>query len=283
MATSNPLSHVVQHPIATTEVAGRELTIFSDQISMILLAGFLLMLVLPRSLRRKKVEGIEALVPSGFGNGIEAICAHLRDEIAKPNLGEHTDRFIKYIWTVFFFILTLNLLGLVPISAITSVLPHSWNVPHLGGTATANIWTTATMAVLTLFMMVFNGLRLAGKHFIAHLCPGPLWLAPLLVPLEIVGFIAKTFALSVRLFANMLAGHILLAVLVGFILSAGAASTGMGFAIAVPVVAGSVAITFLELLVAFIQAFIFTFLTVMFIGQSVVVHHHDDDLGEAHA
>jgi F-type H+-transporting ATPase subunit a len=261
MATSNPLSHVVQHPIATTEVGGQELTVFSDQISMILLAGFLLMLVLPRS---------------------QAICTYFRDEIARPNLGEYTDRFIKYIWTVFFFVLTLNLLGLVPIPAITSILPHSWGVPHLGGTATANIWTTATMAILTLFMMVFNGLRIGGKHFIAHLCPGPLWLAPLLVPLEIIGFLAKTFALSVRLFANMLAGHILLAVLVSFILSAGAASTSMGFAIALPVVAGSVAIMFLELLVAFVQAFIFAFLTVMFIAQSIVFHH-DDAHGEAHA
>lgn len=281
MATSNPLSHVVQHPIATTEFAGREFTLFSDQISMIVLAGFLLMLVLPRSLRRKKVDGIEALVPSGFGNGIEAICAYFREEIARPNLGEYTDRFIKYVWTVFFFILTLNLLGLVPISAITSILPHSWHIPHLGGTATANIWTTGTMALLTLIMMVVNGLRLAPKEFIGHLCPGPLWLAPLLVPLEIIGFLAKTFALTIRLFANMLAGHILLAVLVGFILSAGATSTGMGFAIAVPAVAGSVAITFLEILVAFVQAFIFAFLTVMFIAQSIVFHHGDDH-GEAH-
>lgn len=282
MAAPNPLSHVVQHPISTLEIGGREFTLFSDQISMIVLAGFLLMLVLPRSLRRKKIEGIEGLVPSGLGNGIEAVCAYFRDEIARPNLGDYTDRFIKYIWTIFFFILTLNLLGLLPISAITSILPHSWHIPHLGGTATANIWTTATMAIMTLVMMVFNGLRLAPKDFIAHLCPGPLWLAPLLVPLEIVGFLAKTFALSVRLFANMLAGHILLAVLIGFILSAGAASTGMGFAIAVPVIAGSVAITFLELLVAFVQAFIFAFLTVMFIGQSIVFHHGDDH-GEAHA
>jgi F-type H+-transporting ATPase subunit a len=282
MAASNPLSHVVQHSIVTTEIAGREFTLFSDHISMIVLAGFLLMIVLPRSLKRKKVEGIEALVPSGLGNGIEAICAYFRDAIARPNLGEYTDRFIKYIWTIFFFVLTLNLLGLVPISAVTSALPHSWSVPHLGGTATANIWTTATLAILTLLMMVVNGLRLAPRDFIGHLCPGPLWLAPLLVPLEVIGFLAKTFALSIRLFANMLAGHILLAVLLGFILSAGAASAGMGFAIAVPVIAGSVAITFLEILVAFVQAFIFAFLTVMFIGQSIVFHHGDDH-GEVHA
>lgn len=282
MAASNPLSHVIQHPITTAEIGGREVTLFSDQISMIVLAGFLLMFFLPRSLKRKQAEGIEGMVPSGLGNGVEAICAYFRDEIARPSLGEYTDRFIKYIWTVFFFILTLNLLGLVPIAAITSILPESWHVPHLGGTATANVWTTATLALLTLVMMIVNGLRLAPKDFIGHLCPGPLWLAPLLVPLEIIGFIAKTFALTIRLFANMLAGHILLAVLVGFILSAGAASSGMGFAIAVPVVAGSVAITFLELLVAFVQAFIFAFLTTMFIGQSIVFHHGDDH-GEAHA
>ena len=282
MATSNPLSHVVQHPISTTEIAGQEITVFSDQISMIILAGFLLMLILPRSLRRKKGEGIEALVPTGLGNGIEAICTYFRDEIARPNLGEYTDRFIKYIWSVFFFILTLNLLGLVPISAITSILPHSWHIPHLGGTATANIWTTATLAILTLLLMVINGLRIAPKDFLGHLCPGPLWLAPLLIPLELIGFLAKTFALTVRLFANMVAGHVLLAVLVGFILGAGSASSGMGFAIAVPVVLGSVAITFLELLVAFVQAFIFTFLTIMFLSQSIVFHHGDDH-GEAHA
>jgi F-type H+-transporting ATPase subunit a len=287
MASSNPLSHVVQHPIRQISVdAGpltpeHKLTVFSDHISMIVLAFFLLVLVLPRSFRRKRAEGIEALVPSGFGNGIEAICVFFRDDLARPNLGPYTDRFIKYIWSVFFFVLTLNLLGLLPIGAISPLVSRY----HLGGTATANIWTTATLSCMTLFMMVFQGLRLSPKHFLSHLCPGPLWLAWLLIPLELVGFAAKTFALTVRLFANMVAGHTILAVLVSFILTAGAASTGMGFAIAVPAVAGSVAITFLEILVAFIQAFIFTFLTVMFIAMSVVSHDngHDETHGEAHA
>ncbi len=283
MAASNPLSHVVQHPIHQIDAdfgpltPEQKLTVFSDHISMIVLAFFVLVLVLPRSLRKKSSEGIERLVPSGFGNGIEAICSYFRNDIARPNLGEYTDRFIPYIWTVFFFVLSLNLLGLLPIGAISPFV----SPVYIGGTATANIWVTATLATLTLFMMVYNGLRIGGKHFVAHLCPGPLWLAPLLVPLEIIGFIAKTFALTVRLFANMVAGHIILAVLLSFILSAGAASTGLGFGIAVPVVVGSVAITFLEILVAFIQAFIFTFLTVMFIGQSILFHH--DDHEEAHA
>ncbi len=152
---------------------------------------------------------------------------------------------------------------------------------HLGGTATGNIWMTATLALVTMVMMVINGLRLGGKAYLAHFCPGPLWMAPLLVPVEIIGLIAKVFALAVRLFANMIAGHILLAVLLSFIMAAGAKSTGLGLGVGVLVVAGSVAINFLELFVAFLQAFIFTFLTTLFIGMSVVFHHDDHHAGAA--
>lgn len=277
MTGSNPLSHIVQHPIKTVGVepglltpAG-EITVMSDQIAMIIVAGLLLMLFLPRSLRRKKDGGdeLEAMVPSGFGNGIEAICQYLRKEIAEPALGKNTDRFIKYIWSVFFFILTMNLLGLVPIPGL-SQLSLGFSI---GGTATSNIWVTGTLALTTLFMMVFNGIRIGGKHFLAHLCPGPLWLAPLLVPVEILGMFAKAFALAVRLFANMVAGHTLLAVLVGFIFgAAGAVGTGAALVVAIPVVAGSVAISLLEIFVACLQAFIFAFLTTLFIGMSIEVH-----------
>ncbi len=125
-------------------------------------------------------------------------------------------------------------------------------------------------------MIVVNGLRIGGMAYVAHFCPGPLWLAPLLVPVEIIGLVAKIFALAVRLFANMVAGHVLLAVLLSFIgasyvaLGAGAA-TGLG----IVVVVVSVAFNLLELFVAFLQAFIFTFLTTLFIGQAISVHHHD--------
>jgi F-type H+-transporting ATPase subunit a len=171
---------------------------------------------------------------------------------------------------VFFFVLTVNLLGLLPIPAVSQVLGT-----HLGGTATGNVWVTATLALVTMAMMVVNGLRLGGRSYLAHFCPGPIWLAPLLVPVEIIGLFAKIFALAVRLFANMIAGHILLAVLLSFILAAGAASATAGLGIAVPVVLASVAINLLELFVAFLQAFIFTFLTTLFIGMSVVFHHDD--------
>jgi len=277
MTGSNPLTHIVQHPIKTVGVepglltpAG-EITVMSDHIAMIIAAGFLLMLFLPRSLRRKKAaeDDLESMVPSGFANGIEAICQYLRKEIAEPALGKNTDRFIKYIWSVFFFILTMNLLGLVPIPGLTQL---SLGFP-IGGTATSNIWVTGTLALTTLFMMVFNGIRIGGKHFLAHLCPGPLWLAPLLVPVEILGMFAKAFALAVRLFANMVAGHTLLAVLVGFIFgAAGAVGAGAALVVAIPVVAGSVAINLLEIFVACLQAFIFAFLTTLFIGMSIEVH-----------
>ncbi len=278
----SPLEHIVQHPLierparVTPLTPNGTITVFSDQIAMIALAGLLLIALVPLMVKRRRgSSGVDALVPAGSANMLEAVCEYLRKEVAEPALHEHTDRFIKYIWSVFFFVLTVNILGLLPIPVLSKLAGT-----HLGGTATGNIWTTATLAIITMVMMVVNGLRLGGKAYLAHFCPGPLFMAPLLVPVEIIGLIAKIFALAVRLFANMIAGHILLAVLLSFILSAGAVSAGLGLGVGALVVAGSVAINFLELFVAFLQAFIFTFLTTLFIGMSVVLHH--DEHGEEH-
>ena len=277
MSTGSPLDHIVQHPIVTQEADYGALTpegvvtLFSDHISMILTAGVFLMLVLPLSVRRKTGGSeIDRMVPHGFSNFLEVICQYLREQVAAPLLEEHTDRFIKYIWSVFFFVLTLNLLGMLPFAAITPMFGV-----HLGGTATANIWVAGTMAFITLVMAVFNGLRIGKMEYIKHFCPGPLWMAPLLVPIEIFGLLAKIFALTVRLFANMVAGHLILAVLLSFILGAGSVSAALGFGVAIPVVLGSVALNMLEIFVAFLQAFIFTFLTTLFIGMSIVFHHDD--------
>jgi len=276
-AAENPLEHIVQHPLIERPshlgplTPNGVVTVFSDQIAMLALAGLLLMVCVPLLVRRRRgTQEVDALVPTGSTNAIEAICQYLRKEVVEPTLQHHTDRFIKYIWSVFFFVLTVNLLGLLPIPAVSQLFGT-----HLGGAATGNIWVTSTLAIITMGMMVANGLRLGGAAYLAHFCPGPLWLAPLLVPVEIIGLVAKVFALAVRLFANMIAGHILLAVLLTFIMSAGATSAALGLGIAVPVVLGSVAITLLELFVAFLQAFIFTFLTALFIGMSVVLHHDD--------
>lgn len=286
LAASDPLDHVYQWVYKKISIGtgdsiltpGGEITLLSNHIIMQIIAVLLLVLIIPRCVRvRRTGDAVADMTPRGFGNFIESICAYLRDTVARPVLHEHTDRFIPYIWTAFFYVLSINLLGLLPLEPLTrglvrGVFPDAHH--GFGGSATGNIWVTGSLAVCTLFMIVFNGLRLGGMNFIKHFCPGPLWLAPLLIPVEIVGLGAKIFALAVRLFANMVAGHVLLAVLLSFIgstyLAMGAgAATGIG----VVVVLTSVAFNLLEIFVAFLQAFIFTFLTALFIAQAVIFHH----------
>lgn len=286
IASGSPVDHVVQHPMVQREAdlglltPEGKITLLSDQISMLVLGGLLLVVLLPMLVRRRRGTGeTDRLVPTGPANLIEAICEYLRKEVAEPNLHGYTDRFIKFLWSLFFFILTLNLLGLLPLGTLTPALFGL----HIGGTATANIWVTGTLALVTLGLMVVNGLRFGKLDYIKHFCPGPIWLAPILVPIEFMGLFAKAFALAIRLFANMIAGHVLLAVLVSFIIGAGSSiGAGAGFGIAVPVVLGSIAVTLLEVFVAFLQAFIFTFLTALFLGMSIVFHHGDEHAG-AHA
>lgn len=286
IAGDNPLAHVVPHPIVQRPAdmgfltPEGVITLLSDQIVMMIVGGVLLCLFFPIFMRFRKNRGeIGSLVPSGFANFIELICEYFRKEVAEPHLGEHTHRFIKYIWSAFFFVLTLNLLGMIPLGTVTPV----WFGVHIGGTATGNIWVTATLAIMTMIMMVFNGLRYGGKAYLAHFVPGPIWMAPLMLPVEIAGLFAKIFALAVRLFANMVAGHVLVAVLLLMILKAGSAlGTGLGLGIAIPIVVGSIAVNMLEIFVAFLQAFIFTYLTTLFIGMSVNVHHDDHAEAGAH-
>ena len=281
----DPLEHVTEHKLWTEPAdlgfftPEGVITVLSDHIVMIIVAGLLLAVFLPPMVRRRAGDDeVERLVPTGSANLLETICQYFRKEVAEPALGKYTDRFIKFIWTVFFFILTMNLLGLVPLGSVTPLFGT-----HIGGTATGNIWVTGTLAAMALGMWIFNGLRLGGMDYLAHFNPGPWWLFPLLIPLEIVGVIAKAFALAVRLFANMVAGHILLAVLLGFILSVGSAVGVLaGLGTAVVVILGSVAIGCLEIFVAFLQAFIFTFLTVLFLGQAIIFHHGEEH-GEARA
>ena len=258
LASGNPLDHVVDHPLDLGLF-----TFFSRHVFMEIVAALILISGLSALGRRQRVAGLAA--PKGCMNFVEAICEFLRTTILRPILHDETDRFVPYLWTAFFFVLMCNLLGLIPV---------------VGATATGNIWTTGALATCTLLMIVVNGLRLNGRQFLAHFCPGPLWLAPLLVPVEILGLVAKIFALTVRLFANMVAGHILLAVLLSFILSAGQSLGAFsGFLIAIPCVLGSVAVNMLELFVAFLQAFVFTMLSGLFIAQAVV-HHGDEEAGE---
>lgn len=291
LAEGNPLTHVIQHRLISYDLPWHAVffdhfTVLSNHIIMQLLAAILVIVLLPRAVRRRAGhDEFGRLVPTGLGNAIEGLCEALRVHVARPALGPYTDRFIPYIWSAFFFILTSNILGLIPLSSwfvplakATGGLP-----PHaLGGTATGNIMVTAALALSTLGMIVINGLRIHGTSYLRHFLMGPPGLNVFIALLELIGLLAKTFALAMRLFANMIAGHVLLAVLLSFI---GMAWVGLGAAggllISVPVILGSVAINFLELFVAFLQAFIFTFLSAMFIGQAVNIPHEHGHAEEA--
>ena len=240
--SGNPLNHVVQHEIVQVGKGGFPdglwgFTFLSNHIIMQLIAAALLIYFLPRFVRRRAGQDeIGRLVPRGWGNAIEGLCQALRTHVARPALGEHTDRFVPYIWS-------------------------------------GNLWITGALAISTLFMIVYNGLRIHGMAYVKHFFMGPPGLNAFIALLEMMGLVFKTFALAMRLFANMIAGHILLAILLSFVGDAASAlGTGGAVAISIPVILGSVAINFLELFVAFLQAFIFTFLSAMFIGQAVNIH-----------
>lgn len=287
LAAADPLEHVVQHNI----LAPGGVVLLSNQIIMQVVAALLLLYFLPRFVwKRAGPDEVGRLVPTGWGNVIEVICVGLRDHVARPALGPHTDRFVPYIWSVFFFVLTCNMLGMIPLMDWTKpvqlLVAPNFKGYVLGGTATGNIWVTATLACCTLFMIVYNGLRLHGMGYIKHFFMGPPGLNLLIAFLEVVGLAAKIFALSVRLFVNMLAGHVMLAVIVGFVAGA-VAVLGVvpAIGIAIPVILGGTALFFLELFVSFLQAFIFTFLSAMFIGQAVNIEHeheHEHEHGAAH-
>ncbi len=287
LAESNPLSHVVQHrlpgfvyPTGLPEPFLDTFTVVSNHIIMQVVAAAIVLVLLPRFVRQRAgSDAVGRLVPRGFGNAIEGLCEALRTHVAKPALGPYTDQFVPYLWSAFFFILTCNLLGLLPLSAWLPFVPH-----HLaGGAATGNVMVTAALALCTLGMIVVNGLRLHGLNYVRHFFLGPPGLNVFIAVLEVIGLLAKTFALTMRLFANMVAGHVLLAVLLGFIETAwNSLGAGGGLVISVPVLAGSIAINFLELFVAFLQAFIFTFLSAMFIGQAVSIHHDEHEHAPEH-
>jgi F-type H+-transporting ATPase subunit a len=189
---------------------------------------------------------------------------------------------MPFLWTIFFFILFNNLLGLVPLLDIQHLFSKNLRDSHsayIGGTATQNIAVTAVLAILSFLVVNIAGIRELGiKGYFGHMTGGaPIFVAPLIFVLELIGTFIKPVALAIRLFANMTAGHILMAVLFGF------AATGvsllsksplLGGGITLASFLGAVAINLLELFVAVLQAFVFMFLTAVFISQ--LSHHHDE-------
>jgi F-type H+-transporting ATPase subunit a len=217
---------------------------------MLWLATILMVVVVMAAVAKKSI------VPSGLYNFVELLVQFVRNEIAKKNIGEHDgDRFVPYLVTAFFFILFVNLFGLVPWAA----------------TATGNVAVTLALATFTFVITQYAAIRAQGlggwlKHLTGGVSP-LLW--PIMIPVEILGLFTKPFALTIRLFANMIAGHIVILSLLGLIFALGSPFVAVG---SVPM---ALAIFALEVFVAFVQAYIFTMLSSLFIGQGLV-HHAPD-------
>ncbi len=221
----------------------------SNHVIMLWVAGLVTILLFTLAFKRK------GLIPGGLGILIEWLVIFVRDEIAIANMGEeHGRKFTPLLVTFFFFILTANLIGLIPLFT----------------TSTGNVNVTAGLAVITLLSTQFFGIKEHGlfgyyKSLVPHGVPLLLW--PLMFVVEIMGIIAKHVALTIRLFANMIAGHIVLFAFLGLII------LFKTFIVSPVSVGFGVFVYFLELLVALIQAYIFTMLSALFIGMSVNPEH----------
>ena len=224
----------------------------TKHVVMLLLAATICVVIMLAAARAHTRRQAEGKAPKGLANGIEALILYMRNEIIMPNVGPHGDAYVPFILTLFFFILFANLLGLVP----------------YGSTATGNISVTATLAILSFIMIEIAGMRTLGKNYIKTIVYWPsdqpfimkALLTPLLTPLELASKFTKPFALAIRLFANMTAGHIVVLALIGLIFTFGS------WFIAPAPFLGALGIMLLEIFIAFLQAFVFALLTSVFIG-----------------
>ncbi len=229
------------------ELFGFDISITKHVVMMWIVAA-LLIVITKLSLKTGR------MVQTGFGNFMETIIVFIRDEIVYVNFGKSGRPFVPFFLTVFFFILGCNLLGLIP--------PLS--------TATGNITVTATLAIISFIMILGSGIKYNGLGgWLKSIVPGsvPLWLYPVMIPVEIIGLLAKPFALAVRLFANMTAGHVVLLALMLLIVQF------HNWFIAPAPIGMAIAIYCLEIFVAFLQAYIFTFLSAIFISAAVHPDH----------
>jgi F-type H+-transporting ATPase subunit a len=266
--------------------------VVSNVTVMLVLAGVLTALVLIPAARRittgpgRTREDFHAR--GLWANLVETVCVYLRDDVFKPVLGDQTDRFAPMLWTFFWFILICNLLGLVPLADITAGVATAAghreiagrHFHGIGGTATQSIWVTGALAALAFLFFNINGFVKDPVGFLKHLTGGAPWFMwVVMIPVEIMGTFVKPFALALRLFANMTGGHIIIAVLLSFVVALAHELGGAaGYGLALVPLLGATVINMLEVLVAFIQAFIFMFLTCLFLGQ-LVVHEHEEHEG----
>lgn len=294
LASTDPLHHVMDKPVYGTGI--------SLSMVMLVVGAIVTVWMLAGAARRIRTgpesEGNERFVTKGrLSQLVETMVVYMRDEMLTPVLGaEQTRKYLPFLMTQFFFILVLNIFGLVPFTDLQTLIKNLFGIKtpeggdwvFFGGAATASLSVTAALALCSFIAIQRHAFKELGfVGWLEHLCGGPditrgpkaMWLiVPLIFVVEFMGLFIKPSALAIRLFANMVGGHTLLATLLMFgamALEAGTGWLGVG-AITLVSVVFAVLITFLELFVAVLQAFIFMFLTAVFIS---LMSHHDEDHG----
>jgi F-type H+-transporting ATPase subunit a len=228
----------------------------------ILFSAFVLFFIFMNIAKAYKKRGAHQ-APAGLQSLLEPVILFVRDDIAKTTMPvKYIDRYLPYLLTLFFFILFCNLLGLMPF------FPGGANV-------TGNIAVTMVLAVLTFLITTFSGKRAYFRELV-DFQGAPWWMKfpiPLMPVIEIMGVFTKPLVLMIRLFANMMAGHVIILAFVGLIFIFGKLNVGLGYGTSIFSVVFAIFVSALELIVAFVQAFVFTLLTSLYIGSAVQEHH----------
>ena len=254
---------IVRKAADGTEVKPLDFSFTKNAFAIFVSSAVILLIFLSVARSYKKTK---RHAPKGLQSLVEPLIIFIRDEVVKTSIGEkHYLKFLPYLLTVFFFIFLNNVMGLIPI------FPFGANI-------TGNLAVTGVLAICTFLTVSFGG----NKNYWMHIfnTPGvPWWLKipiPLMPIIEIVGMLTKPFVLMVRLFANITAGHIIILGFVSLIFVFGKTSLYAGYGMSILSVALSIFMNFLELLVAFIQAYVFTLLSSIFIGMAVEEHAHEE-------
>ena len=231
-----------------------DFSITKNVFMMLICAGLLLWMFLGAAKKYREKEK----APSGMQNLLEVLILFVRDEVARPILGDKAGKYMPYLLTLFFFIWVCNMIGLIP---------------GFGANITGNIAVTLTLAAFTFVITLFS----SNKHFWGHIFapPGvPPWLLPIMIPVEVIGIFTKPVALLIRLFANMTAGHMIILSIVCLIFIFGKTSAVAGYGVAVVSVAFTLFMMMLELLVAALQAYIFTILSALYFSEASAGGEH---------
>ncbi len=247
------MHHVSDHvviPIPPVTIGGFtiDLSITNKVLMLIIAAGILIITLSYAGLSNRKRK-----TPTGFGNFVEILMLFVKEDIIEPTMGHNSLPYLPFFFTMFFFILTVNFLGLVPAFA----------------TGTSSVSVTAGLALITFAMTQLLGIKNngLGGYLKGLIPPGiPIYVLPIMIVVEFISLLTKPFALCIRLFANMIAGHIVIYVFIGLIFA-------FGYAVIPVSVAFALFIYLLEILICLLQAYIFTMLSSLFIGMAIHQEH----------